>query len=469
LPDVYDSEVGAAGAEESAAALVSVALPEERRRIRDLLAELPGGVESKTDELLRGLGDLWRSNPSEKVVVFTTYLGSVDALRDAIDKRFPGKGVEVLKGGDHGAKIAAEKRFKRTDGPRVLICTAAGREGINLQFARVLFNHDLPWNPMDMEQRIGRIHRYGQKDTAQVYNLVSADTIEGQIYLLLEQKLLAIGEALGKVDEYGQVTEDLRSQVLGQLAERISYDQLYQDAVRDPTLKRSRQELEVALTNAKVARDVVFELFQDLEGFRLDDYRQFDDGGQGMQRLLAFTRECVRAAGGTMRDTGGGIHEASLPGGRIERFTTDRAKAKAEDDLALLGLEHPLVREFMDEYRALPAEQRALRGRLRDGVGAGTTLTVWRAEVHGAGGQFKQVVLTLGLSADGERVPQVEALGLRLGELTPSESRIAGTAETGDAIRLRLPDMVRRELQHRGLLTDDSTVAMSLIAYVQLS
>jgi len=469
MPDTYESEVGAAGAEESAAALVSVALPEERRRIRDLLAELPHGIESKTDELLRGLGDLWRSNASEKIVVFTTYLGSVDALRDAIDKRFPGKGVEVLKGGDHGAKIAAEKRFRRPDGPRVLICTAAGREGINLQFARVLFNHDLPWNPMDMEQRIGRIHRYGQKFTAQVYNLVSADTIEGQIFLLLEQKLLAIAEALGKVDEYGQVTEDLRSQILGQLAERISYDQLYQDAVRDPTLKRSRQELEVALSNAKVARDVVFELFQDLEGFRLDDYRQFDDGGQGMQRLLAFTRECARAAGGSMRDAGGSIHEVSLPGGRIERFTTDRAKAKDDDALALLGLEHPLVREFMDEYRALPAEHRSLRGRLRDGVGAGTTLTIWRVEVHGTGGQFKQVVLTLGLSADGERVPQVEALGLRLAELAAAESGGPMPVSAAEQLRSRLPDMVRRELQHRGLLTDEASVAMRLIAFVQLS
>ena len=65
-----------------------------------MLAELPAGAESKTEELLRGLGDLWRSNPLEKVVVFTTYLGSVDTLRAAIDLRFPGKGVEVLKGGD---------------------------------------------------------------------------------------------------------------------------------------------------------------------------------------------------------------------------------------------------------------------------------------------------------------------------------------------------------------------------------
>ena len=223
------------------------------------------GQRARRKSCFEALGDLWRSNPQEKIVIFTTYLGSVDTLRAAIDQQFPGKGVEVLKGGDHGAKIAAEKRFRRPDGPRVLICTAAGREGINLQFARVLFNHDLPWNPMDMEQRIGRIHRYGQRDTAQVYNLVSADTIEGQIFLLLEQKLLEIAQTLGKVDEYGQVTEDLRGQVLGQLAERISYDQLYQDAVRDPTLKRTRQELEVAVENANLARNVVFELFQDLD------------------------------------------------------------------------------------------------------------------------------------------------------------------------------------------------------------
>lgn len=469
--EIYDSDTSAPSEEESAAALVSVALPEERRRIQDLLSQLPHGIESKTDELLRGLGDLWHSNPTEKIVVFTTYLGSVDALRDAIEKRFPGKGVEVLKGGDHGAKVAAEKRFKRPDGPRVLICTAAGREGINLQFARVLFNHDLPWNPMDMEQRIGRIHRYGQRNTAQVYNLVSADTIEGQIFLLLEQKLLAIAEALGKVDEYGQVTEDLRSQILGQLAERISYDQLYQDAVRDPTLKRSRQELEVALTNAKLARDVVFELFQDLEGFRLDDYRQFEDGGQGMKRLLAFVQESAHAAGGNVRDLGAGIYEMTLPGGRKERFTTERGKAQDDEALALLGLEHAAVREFMDEYRALPAKQRALRGRLRDGVGAGTVLTVWRVEVHGAGGQFKQIVLTLGLTADGERLPQVEGLGLRLAELAipPSDGPVHGPEVASNLLRARVPDMVRRELQHRGLLTDEaSSVAMRLIGWVHL-
>ena len=87
------------------------------RRILDLLELIPRAEESKTLELLRALSDLWAVHPGEKIVVFTTYLGSVDALKAAVDQKFPQAGVEVLKGGDHGAKLAAERRFKRPMAP----------------------------------------------------------------------------------------------------------------------------------------------------------------------------------------------------------------------------------------------------------------------------------------------------------------------------------------------------------------
>jgi SNF2 family DNA or RNA helicase len=178
-----DSTAGgdaATGGEDMAVMAVSLALPEERLRIRELLRVFPERRETKVEKLLRGLGALWEAGPSEKVVIFATYLGTVDLLGREIEKAYPGQGVVVLRVATTEAKLAAERKFKRADGPRVMVCTAAGREGINLQFARILFNFDLPWNPMDMEQRIGRIHRYGQKHTAQVYNLVLSDTIEGQ-------------------------------------------------------------------------------------------------------------------------------------------------------------------------------------------------------------------------------------------------------------------------------------------------
>ena len=79
------------------------------------------------------------------------------------------------------------------------------------------------------------------------------------------------------MDEQGNVAEDLRAQILGQLSERLNYDRLYQEALSDPELKRTQVELEAALSNSREARQVVFDLFQDLDGFSLDDYKPFSD------------------------------------------------------------------------------------------------------------------------------------------------------------------------------------------------
>lgn len=466
--DLEDSETKAAGEENSAAMMVAVALPAERQRIRDLLKLIPEGDESKTKELLRALGDLWAVHPGEKIVVFTTYLGSVDALQGAIDGHFPNAGVVVLKGGDHGAKVAAERRFKRPDGPRVLICTAAGREGINLQFARVLFNHDLPWNPMDLEQRIGRIHRYGQAHTAQVYNLVSADTIEGQIFLLLEEKLLEIAKTLGKVDDLGQVAEDLRGQILGQLSERLSYDKLYQDGVRDPRLVRTRQELEVAIDNAKTARQVVWELFQDLEGFRIDDYKQMDDRGEGMTRLVTYFCAAVSRAGGSCSQVDVNRLRVSLNGNPSIQITTDRELAKGNEELSLLGLEHPLVKRLLEEDRGLPANCRAFVAVSPDQSNICGLLTVWHVLLQDASQKLTQRVISIGLGPDGTRSPTIERTITLLHKLTPGAESLFTDQERARLVSTTIPEMLRRDMAHRGLLSESVTIEWKLLAWVEL-
>lgn len=461
-------EMTADSDEDSAASLVKVALPAERQRIQELLEKLPQKEESKTKELLRAVADLWAVHPDEKIVVFTTYLGSVDTLRNGILAKFPDSGVEVLKGGDHGAKLAAEKRFRRPDGPRVLICTAAGREGINLQFARVLINHDLPWNPMDVEQRIGRIHRYGQQHTAQVYNLVSADTIEGQIYLLLEQKLTAIAQALGKVDENGQVAEDLRAQILGQLSEKVSYDRLYKEAINDPKLQRTKEELEVALDNARVARNVVFELFQDLEGFRLDDYKRFDDGGQGMDRLFTYLRQSVEAADGRVVIRDGDGFDVILDDAVVARMTRNREDAKKSENITLLGLEHPIVERFMAQHRGFEASVRGLSGRV-PGLERPTVVTHWLVHVHGGKRQYVQRVLTLAADAAGERLRQIERGFGRGTEVLVQEVAILDPATRHRIVTDVFPEMIRRELSHLGLLEEGQAISAKLLAWFELT
>ncbi|MBK6664279.1 MAG: DEAD/DEAH box helicase family protein [Thermoflexaceae bacterium] len=455
------TEAEAAVSEDTASLLVEYALPQERERIRELLALLPPDIESKTRELLDALGQFWAEAPDEKVVIFTTYLGSVDSLRAAIDAAFPGKGIEVLKGGDHGAKLAAERRFRRPDGARVLISTAAGREGINLQFARILVNHDLPWNPMDLEQRIGRIHRYGQNDTVQVYNLVSTSTIEGQVFLLLEQKIEGVARALGKVDERGEVAEDLRSQVLGQLGERLSFNQLYQEALRDPTLQRTSQELEVALHNAEQAREVVSELFQDLEPFKIEDYREVD-ASEGVKRLKTFLERTARLAGGAPEDQSGTRFVVSLPGQTPVTATTDREEAMSSESLALLGLELPVVAQLLDAHSSLPPGDRALLCASEDGA----ISTYWDVTVRGRSGQMERRLMNVRRELTGAVSCRVDLAPVRMPAQAAPTAPIDTAASYG-VVTSQMAVALRSSLEQIGALAEGATYTARLLAWLQ--
>ncbi|MDR3555646.1 MAG: SNF2-related protein [Syntrophobacteraceae bacterium] len=450
-----DSESAAGIMEDSAAMLVANALPRERERISDLLSRCPGVIESKTSLLVNALRQIWLQNPEEKVVVFATYLGTVEAIKSSLDTAFPQSGVDVLKGGDHGAKTAAQKRFRRKDGPGVLVCTAAGREGINLQFARILFNYDLPWNPMDLEQRIGRIHRYGQESTAQVYNLVAADTIEGQIFLLLEEKLGDIARALGKVDEHGQIAEDLRTQVLGQLGSCLSYDRLYQDAVSDPTLKRTRQELDVAMSNADLARQVVFELFQDLERFNPGDYRQLDDKGGGMRRLVDFVSRAARQAGWDFTNEDGTKWRLARNGQPHLYFTTDRDRALQDEELNLLGLEHPIIDTLMKHSSSLAPEARALLG-IAKGIPGGGLLTIWKVDAQGENGRSNRHIVRIGMNKGGDRAPWLERLEEKILALQPPPNEsTANWRQFAIDGKQRIQALLHRELTYSGIIREE--------------
>lgn len=459
-----DSERTAILGEESASLLVSLALPEERFRIQELLNHFPEGPETKSEMLITALSQIWAHNPDEKIVVFATYLGTVDAIKKHLKQVFPNIGVDVLKGGDHGAKTAAQKRFKKPNGPKVLVCTAAGREGINLQFARVLFNYDLPWNPMDLEQRIGRIHRYGQQSTAQVYNLVAADTIEGQIFLLLEEKLEDIAQALGKVDEQGQIAEDLRGQVLGQLSSCLKYDSLYKEALDDPSLKRTRQELEIAMANANLAREVVFELFQDLDRFHLGDYQKFDDKGHGMERLVGFISRAMGLGEGEFTKKEHAKWELKISPDKSNLFTTDRDLAINDDSLNLIGLEHPIIQGLMSKYTSLDNPARAIAGQIK-GIIAPGLLYVWSVQTQGKDSQLTKHIISIAITEDGDRAPWLEKLGEKL--LNIKDIRLEDI-DTWKVLAVnhkqKIREVLHRDLLYTGVIEEDMTYSSKLLA-----
>lgn len=465
--DPYGSEYSAAHAEEAASAVVELHLPEERLRIGDLLKIFPQQRETKAQKLLDGLGTLWRQDPSEKIVVFATYLGTVDLIAREIDQTFPGQGVVVLRGGDHGAKVAAERRFRQKDGPRVLVCTAAGREGINLQFARILFNFDLPWNPMDVEQRIGRIHRYGQNHTAQVYNLVLSDTIEGRIFMLLDEKLTEIARTVGKVDDQGNVAEDLRAQILGQLSERLNYDRLYQEALSDPELKRTQVELEAALSNSREARQVVFDLFQDLDGFSLDDYKPFSDVSSSLDRLVRFLSAAVADRQQRLVKVDDETYDlVNVDGACRARFTLNRETATGSDSLELMGLDHPLVQEELGRWRSVPPEDVGLA--VQADVDEPVLLSIWMVETSGKSGDRRLVVQPIAVKEDGTRAPAIERKCESYLQAPVALPKFSAEQRL-DLFARAVEPTLQRELKHKGAAIGDGSYSAELIGYVEIT
>jgi SNF2 family DNA or RNA helicase len=166
---------------------------------------------TKVDRLIGLLGEF-----DDKMVIFTQFRATQELIQRRLTEA--GHKVAVFHGGlSRLEKEAAVERFR---GPaRLLLCTEAGSEGRNLQFAHAVCNFDLPWNPMKIEQRIGRLSRIGQTHDVHVFNLVAANTVEAAVLHLLEAKLnmfeLVIGEVdmiLGNLDderEFQDVVADL--------------------------------------------------------------------------------------------------------------------------------------------------------------------------------------------------------------------------------------------------------------------
>src|SRR5437899_1212264 len=246
-------------------------IPDESVRVRELIGLVPEGTDRKFDRLLAVVSNLRQMNERERFIIFTQYRETLEFLRIELAKIYGADKIAAIKGGPLDDKIEAAERIWDENVAKFLLSTSAGGEGINLQCARVRFNYDLPWNPMAVEQRIGRIHRFGQKDVAQVYNLVGKATVEERIYGLLTEKLQAVARAIGKVDrETGEPLEDFRLDILGFLGSNPNYQQLFKQALVEKDYQRTARQLEEMMEQAQQARTALLELSQDLTHFNLE-------------------------------------------------------------------------------------------------------------------------------------------------------------------------------------------------------
>ncbi|MFQ6129128.1 MAG: DEAD/DEAH box helicase, partial [Thermoplasmata archaeon] len=206
-------------------------------------------VETKLNELRKVMDEEKLQKSDVKLLIFTE---SKDTLEYLVEKlRKWGYAVTFIHGGMNlDARIRAESEFRNQ--AQIMVSTEAGGEGINLQFCWLMVNYDIPWNPNRLEQRMGRVHRYGQQHEVHIYNLVAIDTREGRILERLFEKLSRIREHLGSdrvFDVVGEVLvgKSLKDLIVDAIANRRTMEEILKDFERIPDEEALRRVREASL------------------------------------------------------------------------------------------------------------------------------------------------------------------------------------------------------------------------------
>ena len=178
---------------------------EEIAELRDLAERAKSVEDTESEEKLAKLKIIlgeqgFFDDPDQRLLIFTEFRDTLDYLMEHLEAW--GFQAGCIHGGmrpgsrnEPGTRLYTEQQFRDGD-IQVLVATEAAGEGINLQCCHVLFNYDIPWNPNRLEQRMGRIHRYGQRFDCLIFNFVAANTIEGRVLDRLLSKLQEIRDAL---------------------------------------------------------------------------------------------------------------------------------------------------------------------------------------------------------------------------------------------------------------------------------
>lgn len=208
--------------------------------------------DAKVEPLLNEIDAILSEDRTQKVIIFTEFVATQTYLQELLVNR--GYMVTILNGGmSIDERNAAMQEFKTSTS--IFISTDAGGEGLNLQFANIIINYDLPWNPMKIEQRCGRVDRIGQQRDVHIYNFIVGETVENRVREVLEEKLSVILKEMG-VDKYSDVLDS-------EVAE-CDFTDVYMRSIGhtsqvEKNLYPVEEEMKQQLTNAQKYKDVIRE------------------------------------------------------------------------------------------------------------------------------------------------------------------------------------------------------------------
>ncbi|WP_323676873.1 helicase-related protein [Halorubellus sp. PRR65] len=395
-------------------------LQEEIETLRDLVAlaeSLP--VDSKAQKVRRFISQLLEEQPDEKLLLFTEYRDTLDYLLEFVQDEPWADEILVIHGDvDKEDRARIEDEFNHGQS-RLLFATDAASEGIDLQHScHIMANYELPWNPNRLEQRIGRIHRYGQDKEVKVWNFLFEDTRESEIFEMLQNKVEQIRSQLGNTAD-----------VLGMLDD-IDVDSLIMDSIQhDEPPSATKEELEEMIEERQRTLEEWYERsLVETSTFDADSRRQIQEvvddsedvyGSQG--DIREFFERAVTTFGGEFEKQGTNLYHAELPEGvrppngdaSFGPFTFDRDFAMEHEGITYLAPDTDVLQRLM--ARVLDDERGQIGLKLLPFVDTpGITYNYRVAFEDGTGEVIREE--TIPVFVDAEQRDAQQALGERVVE-----------------------------------------------------
>jgi superfamily II DNA/RNA helicase len=363
------------------------AMKDERQEVK-LLLEVArrteeAGPDVKAAALLEWIYRLQQEegDPKLKVLVFTEFVPTQEMLHNFLVSR--GFYVVCLNG-----SMSMEERMRVQDAfskeAQILISTDAGGEGLNLQFCHVVVNYDIPWNPMRLEQRIGRVDRIGQEHKVSAINFVLEDTVEYRVREVLEEKLSVILRDFG-VDKAGDVLDSAQA---GEI-----FDDLYMEAILRPEALEKKIE------------DVVSRIHQQAQQNR-ENISLLGQSGDldpdETKKLMAhplpywmerMTTSYLKANGGKAERKGKAWHLSWPDGDEMGEVTFTMRDAVLSPSATHLTLEDPRLRNLVTKIARFapgqPVPEIRLPGLAQDLRGV---WSLWQIALHGQNSRMRRIL-----------------------------------------------------------------------------
>lgn len=304
-------------------------IAEERDELASLIKAVEGleETDSKLQMLLEFIRKVKESDRQAKIIVFSEYRDTINYLKEKLSKSYK---IEHIDG-----TMSVEERnnalgkFRDPNGAEIMVCTDAAGEGIDMQFCNIEINYDLPWNPNKLEQRMGRIHRIGQRRKVYYYNFIIKNTIDGYILGKLFDKIESIKEAIG----------DKIYDVIGKLVSETEIATLYEELLRIP---KDQWEAKVKKIEGIVEekRRILNEIDKLLSGHRLDRSKLED-----MKRRI--------------RD--------AVDKDEVKRFVEIYVNSKG-GKIETIGREEEICRIFLPKHLAFSTDKGIIEGSFRNDI-----------------------------------------------------------------------------------------------------